>query len=62
MPASRHFLFPDCQAGVFHVVSRLVGRAYYLEEDNGREEFVTFLFDRQNIEKKLDFSLLNDWF
>jgi REP element-mobilizing transposase RayT len=43
MSASRHFLFPDCQAGVFHVVSRLVGRAYYLEEDNGREEFVKMM-------------------
>jgi REP element-mobilizing transposase RayT len=43
MPSARHFLFPDSQAGVFHVVSRLAGRAYYLEEENGREEFVKMM-------------------
>jgi REP element-mobilizing transposase RayT len=43
MPAPRSFLFPDSQAGVFHVVSRVVGRAYFLEEANGREEFVKMM-------------------
>jgi REP element-mobilizing transposase RayT len=43
MPSARHFLFTDSQAGVFHVVSRLAGRAYYLEKDNGREEFVKMM-------------------
>ena len=43
MPLPRHFFFPDSQAGVFHVVSRLVGRAYYLEEGEGREEFVKMM-------------------
>ena len=40
MPLPRHFLFHDSQAGVFHVVSRVAGRAYSLEQDEGREEFV----------------------
>jgi putative transposase len=43
MPSARHFLFQDSQAGGFNVVSRLAGRAYYLEEDNGREEFVKMM-------------------
>ena len=43
MPASRHFLFPGSQAGVFHVVSRLAGRAYFLQEGDGREEFVKMM-------------------
>ena len=43
MPLPRHFLFPDSQAGVFHVVSRVAGRAYSLEQDEGREEFVKMM-------------------
>ncbi|MDB6070916.1 MAG: hypothetical protein JWL81_2087, partial [Verrucomicrobiales bacterium] len=39
MPRSRPFLFPDSQAGVFHVVSRIAGKAYFLEEGEGRDEF-----------------------
>jgi hypothetical protein len=43
MPAPRSFLFPDSQSGIFHVVSRVVGRAYYLEVGEGREEFVKMM-------------------
>ena len=43
MPLPRHFLFPDSQAGVFHVVSRVAGRAYSLEQDEGREELVKMM-------------------
>ncbi len=39
MPAARHFLFDDSQAGCFHVVSRLIERRYLLDEE-GREVFL----------------------
>ena len=43
MPAPRPFFFPESQAEVFHVCSRLVGRAYFLEEGDGRDVFVKMM-------------------
>ncbi len=39
MPAARPFLFPDSQAGVFHVVSRIYDRRY-LMNDEAKEFFM----------------------
>ena len=39
MPAPRPFLFPDSQAGVFHVVSRIYDRKYLLD-DEAKEFFM----------------------
>ena len=33
MPKSRPFPFPDSQAGVFHVVSRIAGREFLLGDE-----------------------------
>ena len=33
----------NSQTGVFHVVSGVVGCAYFLEEGNGREEFMSMM-------------------
>ena len=41
MPRPRPFLYPGCQAGVFHVVSRAAGREYRLGE--AEKEFFTKL-------------------
>lgn len=49
MPPPRHFLFYNSQAGVFHVISRLAGRAYYLEEGDGREEFVKIMRAHEDV-------------
>jgi REP element-mobilizing transposase RayT len=43
MPRPRPFLFPESQAGVFHVCLRLVGRAYHFEEGDGRDVFVKMM-------------------